>query len=163
MSYKGFRAPHAADRWPEDLLMWIALCRTGRRKASWVWSPCFQSGAWLVAVYILPSLSACCVTSRQHFPLPRPHTVCSVYSLLTDRVFDFRLYFFFASKRNEANRDPFRMHFSCSLRSFRFLFFAIFAYFHIKSFFVFAFFRFLNFLLNINCWIWVFSYIICSM
>ncbi len=79
------------------------------------------------------------------------------------RVFDFRLYFFFASKRNEANRDPFRMRFACSLWSFRFLFFAIFAYFRIKLFFVFALFRFINFVLNINCWIWVFSYIICSM
>jgi hypothetical protein len=75
----------------------------------------------------------------------------SLYLLsdLPPRVFDFRLYFFFASKRNEANRDPFRMRFACSLRSFRFSFFAIFAYFHIKSFFVFAFFRFINFLLNI--------------
>ena len=64
------------------------------------------------------------------------------------RVFDFRLYFFFASKRNEANRDPFRMLFACSLRSFRFLFFAIFAYFRIKSFFVFALFRFIIFVIK---------------
>ncbi len=84
-----------------------------------------------------------------------------VFIHVSTRVFDFRLYFFFASKRNEPNRDPFRMRFACSLRSFRFLLFAIFAYFRIKSFFVFALFRFINFLLNINCWTRVFSYIIC--
>ncbi len=66
-----FRAPHAADKWHEDLLMCIALYRTGRRKASRLWShdhwPCFRSGAWLVTVYILPSLSACCVTTEPVF------------------------------------------------------------------------------------------------
>jgi hypothetical protein len=96
----------------------------------------------------------CEITRRSVLPGLNRHWLLCIIA----RVLDFRLYFFFASKRNEANRDPFRMRFACSLRSFRFLFFAIFAYFRIKSFFVFALFRFSNFLLNINCWIWVFSY-----
>jgi len=62
------------------------------------------------------------------------------------------LIFFFASKRNEANRDPFHMRFACSLQIFRVPFFAIFAYFRIKFF---ALCRFINFWLNINCWMWV--------
>jgi hypothetical protein len=60
----------------------------------------------------------------------------------------FAYIFFFASKRNEANRDLFRMRFAFSLRSFRFLFFAIFAYFRMKSFFVFALFRFISSMLS---------------
>jgi hypothetical protein len=66
------------------------------------------------------------------------------------------LIFFFASKRNEANRDPFHMRFACSLPIFRFPFFAIYAYFRINFF---ALCRFINFWLNINCWMWVPIYI----
>ncbi len=129
--------------WMRSSQVWTRYGRV-RMRSSWVWirSPA-KCGMWMRST------------------LKRGWDPAALGGVLA-RVFDFRLYIFFASKRNEANRDPFRMRFACSLRSCRFLFFAIFTYFRIKSFFVFALFRFINFLFNINCWIRLFSYIICT-